>query len=312
MKVTTHKTISPGYRPFLKICFFMRYVDLHLHSFYSDGVFTPRELIRMAAEKNLAGVAICDHDNIEATDEALCEGALTGIEVISGVELSTVFGEFQDLHLLGYGFDHHNPEFKKALREFQDFREKRNYKIMDNINHLLAEEGKTPLNFDEIRSKARGALGRPHVAQALVSQGYARDVSDAFERYLHPCNEPKRFFPTPEAIALILSAGGVPVLAHPNLVTRDMKKLDNLCQELIPQGLAGIEVWSSGTTREESEKFITLARKRALIVTGGSDFHGFDTDALMLGTGRGNLRIPYSCMEEIKQFQEELFKPCEH
>ena len=114
----------------------MRYVDLHLHSNYSDGVCTPRELIHKAAEKNLAAVAICDHDNIEAVDEALHEGALAGIEVLSGVEFSTVYGEFQDLHLLGYGFDHHDPKLNQALKEFQDFRETRNYKIMNNINPL--------------------------------------------------------------------------------------------------------------------------------------------------------------------------------
>jgi predicted metal-dependent phosphoesterase TrpH len=182
---------------------------------------------------------------------------------------------------------------------------------MNNINHLLAEEGRKLLDFDNIRSPARGALGRPHIARALIRQGYARDVSDAFERYLRPCNEPKSFFPTPEAIALILAAGGVPVLAHPHLVTRDMKTLDNLCQELIPEGLKGIEAWSSGATREESELFITLARKRNLIVTGGSDFHGLD-NIVMIGKGRGNLRIPYSCVEEIKQFREKREKVCEH
>lgn len=290
----------------------MPYVDLHIHSHYSDGMSTPRELIRMAAEKNLAAVAICDHDNIDATDEALYGGALAGIEVLTGVELSTVFGEFQDLHLLGYGFDHHNPELKQALKKFQDFRVTRNLKIMDNINRLLAAEGRKILDFNEIRSQARGALGRPHVAQALIRQGCARDVSDAFNRYLHPCNEPKYFFPTPEAIALILSAGGVPVLAHPHLITRDMRVLDDLCQKFIPEGLAGIEAWSSGATRNETDQFITLARRRGLIVTGGSDFHGFDPDTLMLGTGRGNLRIPYRCVEEIKQFREERKTVCAH
>jgi 3',5'-nucleoside bisphosphate phosphatase len=290
----------------------MLYVDLHIHSHYSDGISTPRELILMAAEKKLAAVAICDHDNIEATDEALSEGARAGIEVLTGVELSTVYGEFQDLHLLGYGFDHHNSKLKQTLKEFQDFRETRNFKIMDNINHLLAEKGHRPLDFEEIRSQAQGTMGRPHVARALIRQGYARDFSDAFHRYLHPCNEPKRFFPTPEAIALILSAGGVPVLAHPHLITRDIRILDDLCQKFIPEGLAGIEAWSSGSTRDETERFITLARRRGLIVTGGSDFHGFDPDVLALGTGRGNLRVPYQCVEEIKNFRKERINTSEH
>ncbi len=290
----------------------MRYVDLHLHSHYSDGLSTPRELIRMAAEKNLAAVAICDHDNVDATDEVFSEGALAGIEVLTGVELSTVFGEFQDLHLLGYGFDHHNLKLKQALKEFQDFRATRNFKIMDNINHLLAEKGRKPLDFEEVRSQARGAMGRPHVARALIRQGYAKDLSDAFNRYLHPCNEPKRFFPTPEAIALILSAGGVPVLAHPHLITRDMRILEDLCQKFIPEGLAGLEAWSSGTTCNETQQFITLARRRGLIVTGGSDFHGFDPDVLALGTGRGNLRVPYQCVEEIKNFRKKWVPSCEH
>ena len=106
----------------------MQYIDLHLHSHYSDGVFSPAELVRMAVENNLAAVAICDHDNIDAADEAIDAADIAGIETLTGVELSTVFGEFQDMHLLGYGFDHHHPRLKQALREFQDFRAVRNRK----------------------------------------------------------------------------------------------------------------------------------------------------------------------------------------
>jgi len=282
----------------------MRYIDLHLHSHYSDGVLAPAELIRLASEKNLAAVAICDHDNIEAADEAIAAADRSGIEILSGVELSTVFGEFQDMHLLGYGFDHHHPRLQQALREFQDYRTGRNRKILNNLNQLLTEEGRTPLDFEAIRSQTRGALGRPHLAAALIREGYARDVGDAFVRYLHPCNEPKRFLPTAEAIILILEAGGVPVLAHPQLVTRDMRLLEELCQELIPEGLAGLEAYSSGTTQDETAQFITLARRHGLIVTGGSDFHGLE-NGVAIGIGRGNLRVPYACLEEIRRCRAE-------
>lgn len=279
----------------------MSYVDLHIHSHYSDGVFSPKDLIRMAVEKHLTALAICDHDNIQATDEALREGAAAKIEVLTGVELSTVHRNYEDLHLLGYNFDHHDTKLTNALQRFQTCRETRTLKIMNNINQRLAEEGKQPLDFAFIRSQAQGALGRPHIARALIREGYVRDVPDAFERYLRLCNEPKHFFPAAEALELILGAGGVPVLAHPYLLTRDMKKLEALCLELIPQGLKGIEAWSSGATADETAQFITLARRHGLIVTGGSDFHGFDADTLTIGTGRGNLRVPYQCVKEIRQ-----------
>ncbi|MBN2428740.1 MAG: PHP domain-containing protein [Deltaproteobacteria bacterium] len=278
----------------------MPYVDLHLHSHYSDGQSSPTELIRMAAENDLAAVAICDHDNVDATDEAIAAADRAGIEILTGVELSTVFGQFQDLHLLGYGFDHHHPHLRQALREFQDFRATRNRRIMENINRLLLEEGRKPLDFATIRNRTRGALGRPHVAGELVRLGYVKDMGEAFSRYLHPCNEPKRFLPTPEAISLVLEAGGVPVLAHPYLITKSRGLLDELCQNLVPEGLEGLEAYSSSSTQEETAQLITLARRHGLIVTGGSDFHNLES-GLMIGTGWGNLRVPYQCLKDLRR-----------
>ena len=253
----------------------------------------------MAAENDLDAVAICDHDNIDATEEAMAAAGRARIEILTGVELSTVFGQFQDLHLLGYGFDHQHPHLRQALGEFQDFRAARNRKIMDNINQLLIQEGHRPLDFDAVRNRTRGALGRPHVAGELVRLNYVRDMGEAFERYLHPCNEPKRFLPTPEAISLVREAGGVAVLAHPYLITKNRGVLDELCQKLAPAGLEGLEAYSAGSTQEETAQLITLARRHGLIVTGGSDFHNLES-GLMIGTGWGNLRVPYQCLKDLR------------
>jgi hypothetical protein len=282
----------------------MPYIDLHLHSHYSDGVFSPAELIHMAAEKSLAAVAICDHDNIDATDEAMAAAQKAGIEYLAGVELSTVFGEFQDLHLLGYGFDHQHPRLRQALREFQDYRTIRNRKIMANINRQLTEEGREPLHFEAVRKGSQGTLGRPHIAGELIRLGYVQDMIAAFDRYLKPCNEPKRFFPAPEAIALVLEAGGAPVLAHPCLITKDLRLLDEICRQLVAAGLAGLEAYSSSASQEETAQLITLARRQGLIITGGSDFHNAEA-GLAVGTGRGHLKVPYQCLQELRTYLEQ-------
>jgi predicted metal-dependent phosphoesterase TrpH len=275
-------------------------VDLHLHSSYSDGIHSPAEVVRMAAEAGLAAVAICDHDNIDGIDEAMAAGRELGVEVLSGVELSVVWKSFRDIHLLGYGFDHHNRELAEALREFQDFRERRNEQIVDRVNEKLLREGREIVDFAEVREMAGGTVGRPHIAMALIGRGYVRSTEEAFQRYLVPCDVPKRYFPIAEAIGLIHRAGGVAVLAHPPFVTPDRKTFLGLLETFIPMGLDGVEAYNSGATNEDIDWYITEARRRGLLVTGGSDFHGIEGGGILVGGGRGNLRIPYACVEEIR------------
>jgi 3',5'-nucleoside bisphosphate phosphatase len=278
-----------------------RYVDLHLHSTFSDGVHPPAEVVRMAAQAGLAAIALCDHDHIGGIDQAQEAGRAHGVEVLAGVELSTLWQQYEDIHLLGYGFDPRHSGLQESLAEFRAFREGRNDQILRRVNERLAGEGRAPIDFEAVRQKAGGTLGRPHIAMALMEAGYVKGSEEAFVRYLVPCNVPKRFFPLDEAIALVHRAGGAAVLAHPPYITPDLKTLETLLDSFVALGLDGVEAWNSGATNNQIDQYITLARRRGLIVTGGSDYHGIEGGEIQIGGGRGNLKIPYACVEEIRQ-----------
>lgn len=276
-----------------------RYIDLHLHSTCSDGLYSPDEVVRMARTAGLSAIALADHDNVDGIDAAMATGAEVGVEVLPAVELSTQFEDFTDLHLLGYGFDYRDPEFCRELAEFRDFRERRNEHIVLRVNEKLAAEGRAPLDLDAVRSKAGGTIGRPHIALALLDAGHVQNKDEAFERYLVPCNVQKRFFPIEEAIAMIHRTGGAAVLAHPPFIVQDRRSLEGLVRRLTRLGLDGLEAYNSGADNEMIDWTITLARRNNLIVTGGTDFHGADQEKLLLGGMRGNLKIPYACLDEV-------------
>ncbi|ABA88163.1 metal-dependent phosphoesterase, PHP family [Syntrophotalea carbinolica DSM 2380] len=278
-----------------------KFVDLHLHSHCSDGLYAPTEVIRRAAEAGLAAAALADHDNVDGVEEAMQTGRTYGIEVLSSVELSVIWESYRDIHLLGYGIDHRHPGLTAALKEFRDFRAGRNERIVERINGKLAEEGRAPICFAEVQKHAEGTLGRPHIARVLIDHGYARNHEEAFARYLVPCNVAKRYFPMDEAIALIHDAGGITSLAHPPYITDDRQQLRHLFDVFTDMGLDGIEAYNNRSTNADIDWYITEARRRELIVTGGSDYHGVEGSDIVIGGGRGNLRIPYDCVEDIRR-----------
>lgn len=275
-------------------------VDLHIHSTCSDGFLTPTELVEKAAEADLAAIALADHDNVDGIAEARRAGAERGIEIISGVELSTQWYDFSDMHLLGYGFDPQDPYLNRELSDFQEFRAGRNRQIIEKVNEKLVDEGRASIDPDAVRRLAGGTIGRPHIAQALREAGYVADNEEAFNRYLVPCNVPKRYFPVDEAIGLIRRSGGVAVLAHPPYITRERRKLESLVAELVGLGLDGIEAYNNGSNMEDTDWLIKLARGHNLIVTGGSDFHGDPGSGIEIGSGFHGLKIPYRCVEELR------------
>jgi predicted metal-dependent phosphoesterase TrpH len=274
-------------------------VDLHLHTTCSDGRYSPRDLVELAAQAGMKAIAIADHDNVDGIDIAMKSGAEMGIEVISAVELSSQWQDYQDIHLLGYGFDHHHAELRCQLAEFQEFRAGRNQQIVEKVNRQLADEGRAPLDFLAIEESAAGTLGRPHIALALLAAGHVQNHDEAFDRYLVPNDVTKRFFPIDEAIALIHSAGGVAVLAHPPYVTRNHGDLEALIETFVEMGLDGLEAYNNGVNQDGVYWLINLARRHKLIVTGGSDFHGSEGSTIVIGCGVGRLSIPYSCVDEI-------------
>ncbi len=277
------------------------FVDLHLHSIFSDGVMTPTELVVEAAAIGLRAIAVADHDNVDGIPEAMAAGEQFGVEVLTAVELSTLWEGLTDLHLLGYAFDHLSPVLHEALAGFRDFRAGRSERILANVNRRLLAEGRQPLAFSEVRRRAGGSIGRPHLGQTLIAAGYVRNMDEAFNNYLVPCNEPKRFFPLDEAIRLIHKAGGCAVLAHPPFIGVGDERLPELLDEFIELGLDGLEAYCPGAGNDGIDRYITIARRKGLIITGGSDFHQPLKGGVVMGSGRGNLKIPYRCVEEIKE-----------
>ncbi|EAT14489.1 PHP domain-containing protein [Desulfuromonas acetoxidans] len=279
----------------------MEQVDLHTHSCCSDGAFTPQQLIEKAAQNHVVAMALCDHDNIDGVEPARQAGHQRGIDVISGVELSCVWKEFEDIHLLGYGFDPRHPRLIEELSEFQQFRRQRNALIVDKINERLQQRGLQPICYEKVAERAGGTIGRPHIAMELMAAGYAKTVEEAFVKYLSPCNIAKKFFPVDEAMALIHEAGGVAVLAHPPYISRDPDVMTTLLDDLTALGLQGVEVYNNGANCDEIEWYLTQIRLRGLFATGGSDFHGIEDGGAELGKIRAIGSIPYNCYTTLRE-----------
>ncbi|GFE58692.1 PHP domain-containing protein [Geobacter sp. AOG1] len=281
-----------------------QYVDLHLHSIHSDGVHTPTELVEMAAQKGLKAIAIADHDSVGGVDEAIAAARALDVEVIAAVELSVEHKRFQDIHLLGFCIDHRDPAFRERLEEFRRRRDDRGRAIVTRINNRLARQGRGSISYEDILQKVSGALGRPHIAGALIAKGYARDMQDAFVQYLIPCNVSKQYFPMDEALTEIHRLGGVAVLAHPPTITPDRMRLGELVRELAAMGLDGLEVFSNCCFDDDMIFLESLANDLGLIMTGGSDFHGFEDDVDM-GSGRGGLAVAYRLVADLKARRAE-------
>lgn len=265
-------------------------IDLHMHSSFSDGAFTPSELVALAGKHDVRVIAIADHDSVAGIEEATDSGAAAGIGVVPAVELSVQFKEWYDVHLLGYGIDCHDETFLQNLDRFRRRREGRNREILDRVNDCLRSEGRSIINLENVLAFARDAIGRPHIARALLERGYAESVEDAFQRYLVPCNVPKTYWPMLEAIAEIHRIGGVAVLAHPTSITKDPVTLGRVIADLHLSGLDGIEVYNNMGWPLEIEFLRRTAEERGLLATAGSDFHGIE-EGLEIGRGREGMRF---------------------
>jgi len=277
----------------------MGYVDLHLHTTASDGVLSPSELVRYARSKGLQAVAITDHDTIEGLEEALEEGNRLGFEVIPGIEVSAAFSP-GSMHLLGYFLDIHHPVLVERLRFLQRARAERNPMIVARLNALGLK-----VSYEEVvRASGGGQVGRPHFAQVLVEKKYVESFQEAFNRYLSkgaPAYVDKFRFTAKEAIHFIGEAGGVAVLAHPNtLGTNGYGELEKIITGLVQDGLKGIEAFYPEHSSLETAQYRALAERNGLLVTGGTDYHGIEKDGLDIGVGRGEMKIPYSMVEQLR------------
>ena len=276
----------------------MRPVDLHVHSDKSDGSLSPTALVDYAIEKGLRAFALTDHDTTEGLAEAITYAADKDIEVIPGIEFSTEYLG-KDIHIVGLYIDYNNESFNRKLVEFRDSRINRNIKMCDNLR-----EAGIDISYERLCNEFDGSvITRAHYAKYLLKYGYVSSLSEAFEKYIgDTC---KYFVPrekvSPEAAcALILEAGGIPVLAHPILYHMSEDELSVLITRLIPAGLVGIEALYSTYNSEDEALIRKLAAKHNLRLSGGSDFHGNAKPGLDLATGYGELFVPEDILDKLK------------
>ena len=278
-------------------------VDLHTHSTASDGKLSPAELMRHAKAMGVEVIALTDHDTLSGLTEASEEAARIGIELIPGIEISAE-NDPGSLHMLGYFVDPSNAELVETLAWLRGGREDRNHIILTKLAELDC-----PLDWDEVASLAGGeSMGRPHIATAMVNRGYVSSFKDAFDRYLGKgaAAYTDRDKMTAEiAIERIRTAGGVSVLAHPQTLSLTDDELSDLLGRLSSAGLAGVEAFYYSHSEEETALYTSLARKYDLIVTGGSDFHGPGLVETGLGVGRGNLDIPKSVADDLRELHQK-------
>ncbi|MDR7484143.1 MAG: PHP domain-containing protein [Armatimonadota bacterium] len=266
-------------------------IDLHTHTTASDGLLTPAALVAEAARWGVGLLAVSDHDTTAGVDPATAAGEAAGVEVWPAVELSCDVTD-GEVHMLGYFVDHHLGWFQALLERLRDGRARRAQRMVERLAALGA-----PVDYARVEALAGGgAIGRPHIARALVEAGHTKTVAEAFERYIGRGGPAyvERLKVTPaQAVQVIRAAGGLAVLAHPGWGQQDA-----LIPELVAAGLDGIEVYYPDHSPEQVERYTALARRNGLLITGGTDFHG---GGLATGVGVGSQYVPEAVVVPLRE-----------
>lgn len=276
-----------------------RRIDLHTHSTESDGTMTPQELIKHAKESGLSAIALTDHDTIRGLAKARPLADSLGLELVPGVELSTDY-QGKEVHILGYYIDEENSAFLTRLNDFVDGRDRRNEKMVTRLRQEGFDITMQGL-YDEYPDSV---VTRAHFARYLVEHGFVKDRETVFAKYLGDgcrCYVPREKITPFEAIKLIQLGGGLAFFAHPVLCHMNYQRLRSFVGELKSAGLAGVEAVYSMNTPGDETNMRNLAHEYDLLISGGSDFHGSNKPHIRLGTGRGNLCIPYDILTKIKE-----------
>ncbi len=247
--------------------------DLHIHTFYSDGVFSPEKIVDTAIDVGLQAIALTDHDNVlsykVAKDYLKKQNKEDKLEIIQGIEVNTLYKNYE-VHILGYFMDVTDNDFQELLKIQQQARVKQTKEILA----LLAKKEGIRIKFDDIKKQVAegGSIGRPHIAKAITNAGGTTSVMEAYAKYIHddsPVYVQRKTVTPQDAVEIIYDAGGVPVIAHPH----DLDIAESLIKELMQYGLRGIEAYHRKHTPACVEYFSSMAEELGLIVTGGSDFH---------------------------------------
>lgn len=277
----------------------MSRIDLHTHTTFSDGSFTPTELIALANQKNLNILAITDHDTTDGVSEAMEATKDLSLELIPGVELSAQFHN-REIHILGYFINVTDSLFQSRLESLRSTRIERIRHILDRLHRLGID-----ISLTDVKHYAGiGTIGRPHIAQVLLSKGHVTSIKNAFEQFLGSHGKAYVQRAVPEArdiIGWVIDAGGVPILAHPYWEGLTKEESTAACQTLAEQGLQGLEVFYGTFSAKHISYNLGLARQFDLLMTGGSDFHGTLRPDIALGKGRGSLHVPPKAMERLRQ-----------
>jgi 3',5'-nucleoside bisphosphate phosphatase len=286
-------------------------IDLHTHTTVSDGGDSPSELVAKAAAAGLDAIAVTDHDNDAGCDEAVAAGREHGVEVVRGVEISCDVEKLVEegyeprsrptMHLLGYFIPEDENPLSGALADLQRHRAGRNRLIVERLNELGI-----PVTFEEVEEEAGGPgsqIGRPHFAAVLVRHGAVSEYQEAFDEYLAKGAKAyvsRKLYAPQEAVELMLSAGAVPVLAHPFTLNLGIEDVERFVDSLVEVGLKGIEGYHGDLPEAEQEPLRALGRRRGLIVSGGSDYHGDMRPDRGLPGGRHHVICPEEALDELR------------
>ncbi|MFC1871129.1 PHP domain-containing protein [Chloroflexota bacterium] len=275
----------------------MSKVDLHIHSTASDGRLSPEAVVRKSAELWMKLIALADHDSVDSfTPARAAAREFPGLVVIPATEISTDAPD-GEIHILGYFMDYTDTGLETSLARLRNSREVRAQSMISRLANLDVH-----IDWKRVQEIAgRGAIGRPHLAQAMMEKGYISSIKEAFPKYIGrdgPAYVKREKITPPEAVTLILKTGGIPVLAHPFTTSEP----EAIISELIPAGLAGIEAYYSSHTDEETERLANLADRYGLITTVGSDYHGLDSAAEKM---IGDIEAPAAVTERLMELARQ-------
>lgn len=278
----------------------MNIIDLHTHTIYSDGTYTPTELIKYAVTKNIKALAITDHDTVDGINEALEYSKQFKIEIISGIEISAEY-EKKEIHIVGLFINQNSQELLNTLIALKEKRYTRNIKMIEALNKYGFN-----VTYEELEKTSQNKIiTRAHFAKLMLEKGYVKSIKESFDKYLSegkPTYISKELLKPQESINIIKKSGGSAIIAHPLLYNFDDNELNIMLKYLKACGLVGIECYYPSHTPENTKYLIELANKYNLKISGGSDFHGNNKPWLNLGTGyNNNLKIPYEILENLKR-----------
>lgn len=278
--------------------------DLHVHTDLSDGTFSPQKVVEYSKAKGLDAIAITDHDCCDGITPAIIAAEDLELEVIPGIELTAELPDEREIHILGYFIDWQDESFVKTLKEIIEVRRDRAKEILKR----LRKHGVDLTEEELFNLSGHGSVGRLHIAHLLLRKGFVSSIAKAFKKYIGngaPCYVKKFKLSPKEAAGMIKGVGGLSVLAHPMTIDSGDNSTEDIIRSLVDAGIEGIEVYHSDHNPESEKELKKLACKYNLLITGGSDCHGFGKKEVLIG----KVKIPYELVEKMKDLLSQRKRP---